>query len=365
MEIAVICFTKKGFETEKRLVQGLGSMGHRVRPFCMGKYALQSASQDHSVSFGAVREGGLGSWAGEQFGETDAVIFVGACGIAVRAIAPFVRDKRTDPAVLSVDEAGRFVIPLLSGHIGGANQLALAAADLLAACPVITTATDGNRLFAVDVFASERGFLIDSMETAKKISADLLAGNPVGLFCDFPPGPGVPSELSVDRICPHNIWITVSKSRKPGIGGGRLLKLIPRCVAVGIGCRRGTEREKIREVLLEALEENQVDVRSLFGAASIDLKSGEAGLCELTRELGIPFLTYTREELEAVPGQFTDSEFVRRTTGVGNVCERAALAACMEGAGKCRVLFRKHARDGVTVAAAYFEPELFTAAEDG
>ncbi len=357
MRISLICFTERGFQTEKTLVRILTAAGHTAQPFVMGKYALQAASADRSVSFAPVREGGLSSWAGERFPADDALIFIGACGIAVRAVAPHLKDKFTDPAVLAIDEGAGFVIPLLSGHAGGANELGVFLAGRLHAQPVVTTATDVNGKFAVDVFARAHGLAIDDRKLAKAVSADILAGEPVGLFCDFPLDGTVPPELHPDTICRTNLWITVAKKRRAG--AGRVLKLIPRCVTVGIGCRRGTPAARLKERINDILEKNHVDPRSVCALASIDLKHGETGICELSAELGVPFLTYTGDELLKVPGRFAESEFVRRTTGVGNVCERAAVAACLEVAGTGRILIPKRSGDGVTVAAACFSPELF------
>lgn len=363
MKIALICFTENGFITEKKLVRLFLAAGHKAMPFVLGTYALQAAARDHEISFCAVREGGLVPWAGEWFAKADALVFVGACGIAVRAVAPYIKDKTTDPAVLVVDEKGNFVIPVLSGHIGGANELAFLAARTLGAEPVVTTATDINQKFSVDVFARKKGLVIDDMETAKKISADILAGEPVGLFCDFAPGGPVPPGLLSNTMCRHNIWITIAKKESGILRDQRMLRLIPRCVAVGIGCRRGTPKEKILEILTEALEKNRTDLRSVCVISSIDIKKEEAGLKELADELEIPFLTYSGEELEKIPGTFTDSSFVRQTTGVGNVCERSAMAACLEVSKSSRLILRKWARDGVTAAAACFPPELFGEAE--
>ncbi|MCI9569039.1 MAG: cobalt-precorrin 5A hydrolase [Lachnospiraceae bacterium] len=364
MRAALVSFTANGFATEKRLVRLLTEAGHEARPYVMGKYALQAAARDTEICFCAVKEGGLSAWAGVQFEEMDALVFVGACGIAVRALAPFIKDKRTDPAVVVVDEKGSFVIPILSGHLGGANDLALLLAGGLEAMPVITTATDINGRFSVDSFAKIRGLTLANSETAKLVSADILAGEPVGVFSDFAIDGPVPDGLRTDTMCRHNIWITISQRNRPETGNVRILKLIPRCVALGIGCRRGTPAARIREIIREAMEQGHVAAESICAVASIDLKSGEPGLCETAKELGVPFFTYTREELSAISGEFSDSEFVKQTVGVGNVCERAAVAACLEAAKTGRLLFGKYAKDGVTVAAACFTPQLF-AAEGG
>ena len=358
MKIVFICFTEKGFRTEARLAEGMKNKGHHPMLFAMGTHVLQNVNRAAGPAFEAVKPGELSAWTGAWFSSADAMIFIGACGIAVRAIAPYVRDKRTDPAVLSVDDSGAFVIPVLSGHLGGANALAYEAAGILKACPVITTATDVNRKFAVDVFAKDNGLVIGDMTAAKEISAALLAGDPVGLFSDFSFRGQIPDGLCPDRICLHNFWITYSKPEKLEIGKERLLKLVPKCIAVGIGCRKGTSKEAISHAVQEAFLEHHLDVSGICALSSIDLKSREEGICSLAREWGVPFLTYKKEELEQVPGQFAESDFVKKTVGIGNVCERAAAAACLEAGKEVRLLIPKRAGNGVTVAAACFEPEI-------
>ena len=162
MNISLICFTRDGFETMKRINDTLSGASeafanascpeHRDRSaktedrsceggtlyqflWIAGRYALQLAATDAGVPYQAVPEGGLSEWTKEAFLRDDALIFVGACGIAVRSIAPYVRDKFQDPAVVCVDEAGQFVIPLLSGHVGGANRLAEMVASGIGAVP--------------------------------------------------------------------------------------------------------------------------------------------------------------------------------------------------------------------------------------
>ena len=123
----------------------------------------------------------LTQWSGRQFSEKNAMIFIGAAGIAVRAAAPWIRDKFADPPVIVIDETARFVIPLLSGHVGGANELACELAAFLGAVPVITTATDRNGLFAVDLFAAGNGLVLTDRKMAREISARILEGKTVGL----------------------------------------------------------------------------------------------------------------------------------------------------------------------------------------
>ncbi len=142
MKVSLVCFTRMGFETMKKIA-GTGSAGGNEEKWdtslwVAGRYALRLAREDAGLPYQAIAEGGLSAWTGAEFQRSDALIFVGACGITVRAIAPFVQDKFHDPAVLCVDEAGTFVIPLLSGHVGGANRLAEFVAGGIGAVPVVT-----------------------------------------------------------------------------------------------------------------------------------------------------------------------------------------------------------------------------------
>ena len=284
---------------------------------------------------------------GEQFREQDALVFVGACGIAVRCIAPHVRDKRTDPAVLCVDETGSFVIPLLSGHIGGANALAAELAAVLGATAAVTTATDVNGRFSVDAWAAERGFVIGDMAAAKAVSAailerDIPLDTPLPVLGQLPPGlvRGDSGELGIyigwDTRCPF----------------ARTLRLIPKSLCLGLGCRKGISAAAVAEAVDAVLTQAELDPRAVRRAASIDLKAGEAGLLEFCRSHGLPIAFYTPEELQAVPGDFTPSAFVEQVTGVDNVCERAALL------GADRLLVRKTVRNGVTVAVAAEKTEV-------
>ena len=158
MKVALICFSLTGQQTGERLCRGLEAAGMTAELDKKSKYLLDSIQISTSA------------WAGEKFSDSDALIFIGATGIAVRSIAPYVASKKSDPAVLVVDECGKFVISLLSGHLGGANELALKTAEILEAIPVVTTATDLHHRFAVDVFAKKNNCNIFNMKAAKEVS---------------------------------------------------------------------------------------------------------------------------------------------------------------------------------------------------
>ncbi len=339
MTAAVGSFTEHGAQLAVQLAAGLGAHGIHCEAW-LKKSGAKPPEGVHAM------EVPLKEWTREQFREKDALFFIGAAGIAVRSIAPFVKNKKTDPAVVVIDEQAKHAVSLLSGHIGGANALAALAADILGAEPVITTATDLNGKFAVDAFAARRGLYMDSMEYAKAIAAKLVEGKAVGLWSDFPILGRVPEELDMTKEQELGFAVSVRDVRP----FPRTLHLIPKAVALGIGCRRGASAEKVEEAALAALKEAGIFKESVKLLASIDLKKDEEGILALSCRWQIPYLTYTAKELMGAraEGGFIESEFVKRVAGVGNVCERAAVL----GAGSRRLLMRKQAGGGVTVAAA-------------
>lgn len=303
-------------------------------------------------------------YVGRQFRKVDAIVFFAAAGIAVRTIAPFVKDKYEDPAVLVVDESGRFCISLLSGHVGGANDLCAEIANMIGAEPVITTATDRGGKFAVDSFAAEHGLWIASHSRAKEISARVVAGETVKLYAaagllenentsaqdkaactEKDVGTGL---LRTDDRSGADIIIDVQKEETDRPDA---LYLVPKTVIVGVGCRKGRAEEDIENAVRDALRKAGIFPQAVSAVASIDLKAEEPGLVGLAGKLGVPFRIFSAEELSCTQGDFTPSDFVRSVTGVDNVCERAAVAA----AGQGRLILKKRKYEGVTVAAAIGE----------
>lgn len=187
MKTAIICFSQRGLNLAEKLKTGLNKSGHRAEISVKSGYIKNR--DVHCVTES------LNDWTARQFREKDALCFIGACGIAVRAIAPFIKSKDTDPAVIAIDETGNFSVPLLSGHLGGANDLAEQAAFLTGAVPVITTSTDIHQVFAVDLFAKKNRLHIMDLGLAKEISASLLSGMPVGFHSDFPVSGNLPEGL--------------------------------------------------------------------------------------------------------------------------------------------------------------------------
>ena len=344
MKVALICFSLTGQQTGERLCRGLEAAGMTAELDKKSKYLPDSIQISTSA------------WAGEKFLVSDALIFIGATGIAVRSIAPYVASKKSDPAVLVVDECGKFVISLLSGHLGGA--------------------TDLHHRFAVDVFAKKNNCNIFNMKAAKEVSAALLAGKKVGFYSEFPTDGELPEGLircdeygnpvsSMDNRSEEKIQkssdldgagtdctnidcgvaVTVHTSCNPFIS---TTQVVPKCLTLGMGCRKDKDARGIAEAAQKVLDRSGFHKEAFEQIASIDLKKEEQGILSLSQDWQIPFVTYTEEELKQVPGEFTPSPFVKKITGVDNVCERSAVLA----SGNGRLLQRKTGENGVTTAVA-------------
>lgn len=315
MRIKILYFTEKGKATAERLKEGLA--GHDV--------------------FVVPKGTPLADVCADAFRDSEALVFVGAAGIAVRTIAPLVRDKLTDPPVIVIDENGSFVIPLLSGHVGGANSLALEATEAIEAQPVITTATDVSGAFPVDVFAKENGLRIANRDGIAKVSSAALAGKAVTICIkDYPP------EDHVDVLIADG-------DSAAGLRDQASIVLCPKRYAIGMGCRRGKSYGELRAFAEEILAENRIDINDAGCIATIDVKKDEEGLNRLSQAWRMPLIAFDAGVLAKAEGSFSHSETVLEKVGVDNVCERAAVLAAGRGS---QIIVNKTARDGMTIAVA-------------
>lgn len=374
MKLAIISFTENGIKLSQTVAKSLS--GSKVT-----LYTKCSRYTAEDLKVQRVKES-LQVWTAQRMAEGDALLFIGACGIAVRAIAPNLTDKLHDVPVLVMDEEGQYVIPILSGHVGGANELARELADLIDARPVITTATDVQKKFAVDLFAKRNHLEIMNKDGIAKVSAKALAGRQLTIavraqniecyhskFCevreeDFTEAENqLLQEASMHkhdwevcgvepplRLVPYvkNQQIDIVVSETPD-NKNALIWLRPKRYVVGMGCRKNKDTEELLGFYQETLEQAMVELGEVYALASIDKKRDEPGLLAISERMRIPFFTYTAEELNRVGACVHSSEFVKAQVGVDNVCERAALAGC--GANGA-LIYEKHVFDGMTIAIA-------------
>ena len=421
MKVSIISFTLKGIELSLKIKKAFsGETEEELCLYTKCSHAEKSLTERKLTEKDLVESGlsyveqPLTEWTGEQMKKRRSLLFIGACGIAVRAIAPFLTDKLNDVPVLVMDEQGCFVIPVLAGHVGGANELAVSLAERMGSTPVITTATDLNHCFAVDLFARRNALHIVNKDGIAKVSSRILAGEEVTMAVEeghfreeaqtlrgrrvsrktnIPDGirlvscipefhtdipivmteviediPAVSTEstmnvpaVSAESTTDAPVAFSESSAGIPGVtespvdilvapasyGQGRLLTLRPKEYVIGIGCKRGKAAEQINQFVNRVLKESGISMEQVAAFVSIDRKKDEEGILWMSSHYGIPFVTYSAEELQQVEGTFHASEFVKSQVGVDNVCERAALRF----SGPDGILITgKQAEDGITAA---------------
>lgn len=361
--LAVVSFTPGGLAQAERIEMLL------QQPLGITKWKIM-----HSHKPKPLKE-----WCGRQFAQADAILFIGAMGIAVRTIAPFLQHKAKDPAVLVMDERARHVISVLSGHLGGGNELTCQLAERLSSEPVITTASDVNHKLAIDVFAKKNGLYLTDLKRARQVAAAIVAGRPVSFRSSETIRGTLPTELSAPPteaeiqvvVTPQMEGMACEQASGPQTSSARetdrvgvtkgahrpcQLVLVPPVFVLGIGCKKGTSAAAIEQAVAEELLARGIYRQSIGAAATITLKREEAGLLEFCRAWELPLTFYSASQLQEAPGTYEASSFVQEITGVDNVCERAAVLK----AGEKQPFFEKEQclvipktkKGGITLALA-------------
>jgi len=347
--IAVWILTPNGSRLAQKILQALPHVDGFISPRITGASAdwhrFQNLAEDVKQKFRY--------YAGH--------IFIMSTGIVVRIIAPLIQHKAEDPAVVVVDDAGRHAISLLSGHLGGGNELTRTVAEVIGADPVITTATDVNGVPAIDVLARERNLFIENPEAIKFVNMALLRGRAVHLH----------DPLNLMKDCLTNSVVLPDAYLKKYLKESRentaiemdagvviddvtwevplqTLVLRPASLTAGIGCNRNTDTREIKTLLEEVLAANNLAGSSLKCIASIDVKSDENGLIELAELLKLPLVFFSREQLNQVEQIENPSQIVEKHVGVKSVCEAAAILAAQNGP----LIVPKHTTRNATVAIA-------------
>lgn len=357
---AAVAITRNGIGLALKLGAGLGE----TEVFCYAKYSGGVEMRAGEIS---LFEGPVKDLLPRLFRDYEGVILFFSLGAAVRLIAPLLQDKRTDPAVIVIDERGEHVISMLSGHLGGANRLTLQIAGLLGSHPVITTASDVQGTFAVDLLGREYGWRADSFTRMKSVSAALVNGEAVAFVQES----GEPGWLPPGAVLPEHVRVFASRDELRGSGFRFCAAIVvsdrlpdqdepeeavlaecavvyrPRSLVLGLGCNRGTSAEELEAVVLHTLAELRLSLYSVRNVATAGIKGDEAGLLALCAKYGWELALYSPDQLNTVTLD-NPSEVVFRATGAYGVCEPAALLS----SGAQALLQRKHKSGNVTIAVA-------------
>jgi cobalt-precorrin 5A hydrolase len=313
MKIAVISVTKSGDVISEKLKDKLD----------IDLYSKESI-EDFSIR----------QVAKKAMEEYKAVIFISSTGIAVRAIAEHIKAKDKDPAVLVIDSCENFVISLLSGHLGGANELALTVSKMLNSTPVITTATDNMGITAPDMIAKNNGLSIDNLKDAKDIAALLVDGKKVG-FADDKSNISIPKGYTSNLEDVEGLVYVTHKSHDDvsNCAIGSLsnknkelatLRLIRKDIVLGIGCRKNFSPDEMRETIQNLLKDRNIDERAVKTIATVEVKKDEQAILKLAEYLGCELKIFSIEEIKKIHNKYEGSNFVEKTIGVRAVCEPCA-----------------------------------------
>lgn len=340
MKVAIVTLNKASLTIAKEIKASLNN--DQLDIFTLDKYLEEGIKPI---------VGKLKTFGKELFEYYECIIYVMAMGIIVRDIAPYLKHKSTDPAVVCVSVDGRFVIPVLSGHLGGANDFAKAIAKGIHAVPVITTASDLLGYEAVDMIAKRNDLVIDSFQTAMDLTARMINEEAISVISDglkpYSDTRQIKSDL-LNEYLEHDksdgyIYIGYHKNIKTS---KPMSKLIPKCLVIGIGARLDTPAEAIKALLVNSFNKCNLDLRAIKGFKSIDIKKNEQGIIDLAKELNVTFDTYSADELRVVSPMFEQSSFVEKVTGVGCV----SMPSGYLGSNKGNCIVNKIANNGITIS---------------
>jgi len=351
MNVAIVAITRKGVKLGRQL-SGFLPASHLYLP---AKFASGQIPGEHHFQ-DSIRE-----VVGKAFLEYEGLVLIMAAGIAVRTIATRIKSKHHDPAVVVIDEAGKFAVSLLSGHRGGANELAAGIASHIGAQPVVTTASEVSGTIAVDMIGQEFGWQLDGEANVTKVSAAMVNGDDVGLYQDAGERhwwTGVLSEniRNFSRLedlensaCPAALIITDK------LLAGRYKDLLskaviyrPKCLVIGIGCNRGVICSRIEEILTQVLLEHGLSAKSIRNIATIDLKRDEEGLLEFARKQNLSIEFFKSKDLKQQECPSEPSDAALKAVGAPGVCEPAALLS----SGSAHLVVPKNKCGDLTIAIA-------------
>lgn len=348
-KIAILCITTNGRSLACRIKRSLNYgdiyfINNKRGENLLDDNEVISKSLEEDIEIYTVKKR-LKFFVEDIFDKYEYILFIMATGIVVRTIAPLITSKFSDPAILVTDEKGSNIISLLSGHMGGANEMTLHISDLINSNPVITTATDINKKSSLDMIAKKlNGHIVNFRDNVLDVNAMLVNGDSVGLYIDgeynidtrgftvLDNSKSLESYISSDEeLKKINLNTIVVISNKENLridkyyeDKYKIIKVTPRDIVIGIGCRRDTESHLLQDSLKDFLIKNNIDINSIKEIGSIEVKKDEKAIIDLSENLNVPFKVLSVEEISQVDYLFEKSEWVKKSVGVYSVAEPVA-----------------------------------------
>jgi cobalt-precorrin 5A hydrolase len=330
---AVYAITRHGIEIARRLMPELAGADLYVSQ----KLFAEAPSRARPLPLP------MGPMLADAFAAYDCHVFIISVGAVVRMIAPYLKNKKIDPAVVCVDDAARFAICVLSGHVGRGNLLTDRVASALGATSVVTTASDAIGTLTVDILGRDLGWTLDDMDRnvtrgcAAVVNATPVlfvqeAGEPNFWPEDKPLPEGVTYATSLDGVDAGSYEILlIATDREIGESDhacwDNAVVYRPKSLVLGLGCDKGAAPEMVERGVFQLLAEHRLSPKSVKAIASIDKKKDELAFLSLAEKCGWPLVVYTAEQLVAVPGTQNPSDVVQKHVGTPGVAEPSALLA--------------------------------------
>ncbi len=332
---AIYCLTSKGAKLGYRIKQLIG--------------ADLFVHEKIKIEFNCLRFKSLSSLISKVFHAYREHIFITAMGIAVRSISPYLNTKESDPAVVVIDQNGRFCISVLSGHLGGANELCKRIANFIKAIPVITTATDTEGISSVELLAKKKGMDIENLSALKEVSLAMIEKEPIQLFdpdnifpLDYPDVIKVSDETEWEKDT-AGVWVSWKKTE---VLNNKLI-VVPKSLVLGIGCNRGTKKEEIRDAVHSVFSSFNLNIKAISLISTIDKKRDEKGILEFANEINVAVKFFSSEELNCINVP-NPSKITQKHVRTKSVCEASAIAAAKMG----EIIVPKQKFKNVTIAVA-------------
>ncbi|MES2201909.1 MAG: cobalamin biosynthesis protein [candidate division FCPU426 bacterium] len=353
MRLAIIAITKHGVGHAMKLRAAMPDAALFVSE------KQKADGQDNARYFGTIKDLTAEIW--ETY---EGIVYIVSLGAVVRTIAPFLKNKDVDPAVIVVDDACRFAISVLSGHVGGANEATEAVAKALGATAVITTASDVRATIPVDILGRELGWVLEDKANVTPVSAAVVNDKPVSFIQEC----GEKNWWTRPQPLPKNITVVGSIAEAPPaeaylLVSDRATELLkaelatvwdkvviyrPKTLSLGMGCDFGADLEELEGLVDSTLLEAGLSKKCVRGLASIDIKEREEALLQLAEKLGVGIDFFTRDALNARGTISTPNPVVEKYTGAVGVSEPSAMLA----AGTATLLVAKHKSKRATLAVA-------------
>lgn len=347
-KIAIVCITENGKNLAIKINEKLPDSHVYII-----KNKKNNLTNDNTNSSIFLVEKKVSELVGDLFNQYQSILFIMATGIVVRTIAPYIVNKFSDPAILVTDEKGRNVISLLSGHMGGANELTNNISNLIGANPVITTATDVNQKSSLDMIAKGLNAYIDDFrENVKDVNAMLVNNQDVGIYIDgdyivdtrgFKILNSLNEANGFEKVVIISNKNSIDNINLKTLDKDKFIKVIPKDSVLGLGCRRDTDSNLLKESFVDFFDNNNIDIKSLKVIGSIDVKKDEKAIIDLSNDLDVEFKTFSKEDISKVDYLFDKSEFVKKNVGVYCVAEPVAHIL-----SNGNLIIEKHKYKGIT-----------------